>query len=93
MGLVAAGLVAALVLLRYFRQLHLTDRLNVVLLILAATILLRMTFFAFLDATWWMNGWDRYLVPVMPLASGLFILLIYRATIIWRRRNALPATS
>lgn len=92
-ALVAAGFVATLVLLRYFRQLHLTDRLNVVLLVLTATILIRMTFFAFLDATWWMTGWDRYLVPVMPLASCFFVLLIYRATIIWRHRTTLPATS
>ena len=92
-GLVAASGIAALVLLRYFRELHLTDRLNIVLLVLAATILLRMTFFAFLDATWWMTGWDRYLFPVMPLASCFCVLLIYRGIAIWRDRHAVPVNS
>ena len=92
-SLVAGGFVAVLVLLRYFRQVRLTDRLNAVLLLLAATIFLRVTFFAFLDATWWMAGYDRYLVPVMPLTSCFFILLIYRAIALWRSRNALPAIS
>jgi hypothetical protein len=92
-ALVAAGLLAALLLLRYFRQLRLTDRLNAVLVILAATIFLRVTFFAFLDATWWMAGYDRYLIPVMPLTSCFFILLIYRAIALWRSRNALETIS
>ena len=86
-GLVVAGLAAALILLPYFRQLRLTEPLNAVLLFLAAVILLRVTFFAFLDATWWMAGYDRYLVPVMPLTSCFFILLIYRAIAVWRNRN------
>jgi hypothetical protein len=87
-ALVVAGSAAALLLLRYFRQLHLADRLNAVLVILGATIFVRITFFAFLDATWWMAGYDRYLVPVMPLASCFFILLIYRAVTIWRSSHA-----
>src|SRR5688572_9212357 len=69
-GLGVAGLMAALILLPYFRQLRLTERQNAVLLVLGATIVLRITFFAFLDATWWMSGYDRYLVPVMPLKIG-----------------------
>jgi hypothetical protein len=86
-GLVVAGLAATLVLLPYLRQLRFTEPLNAVLLLLAATIFLRVTFFAFLDATWWMAGYDRYLVPVMPLTSCFLILLIYRAIAIWRNRN------
>jgi hypothetical protein len=31
-----------------------------------------------------MAGYDRYLVPVMPLTSCFFILLIYRAIAVWR---------
>lgn len=92
-GLVVAGLASALILLPYFRQLRLTDPLNAVLLLLAATIILRVTFFAFLDATWWMAGYDRYLVPVMPLTSCFFVLLIYRAIAIWRsRRNGFSSS-
>jgi hypothetical protein len=89
--LVAAGLVAALILLRYFRQLGLTQPLTAVLLLLAVTIVLRVTFFAFLEATWWMTGYDRYLVPVMPLTSCFFILLIYRAAAIWPSRGSVPS--
>jgi hypothetical protein len=93
-GVVVAGLMAALILLPYFRQLRLTEPLNAALLLLAATILLRVTFFAFLDATWWMAGYDRYLVPVMPLTSCFFVLLIYRAIAVWRRGSSLsPASS
>ena len=90
-GLAVAGLMAALILLPHFRQLRLTDPLNAVLLLFAATILLRVTFFAFLDATWWMAGYDRYLIPVMPLTSCFFVLLIYRAIAIWRSRDGVPS--
>jgi hypothetical protein len=86
-GLAVGGLASALILLPYLRQLRLTEPLNAILLFLAATIFLRVTFFAFLDATWWMAGYDRYLVPVMPLTSCFFILLIYRAVAVWRNRN------
>lgn len=87
-GLVIAGFVATLIVMRYFRHLRLTEPLNAVLIILTATIFLRVTFFAFLDATWWMSGYDRYLVPVMPLTSCFFILLIYRAIALWWSRNS-----
>ena len=90
-ALCVAGLAAALVLLPNFRHLRLTVPLNAILLLLAATIVLRVTFFAFLDATWWMAGYDRYLVPVMPLTSCFFILLIYRAIAVWRRSSGFPA--
>jgi hypothetical protein len=87
-GLVVAGLMAALILLPSFRQLRLTEPINAALLVLAGAIVLRVTFFAFLDATWWMAGYDRYLVPVMPLTSCFFVLLIYRAIAVWRRSGS-----
>lgn len=89
--LCVAGLAAALVLLPNFRQLRLSEPLNAVLLVLAAAIMLRVAFFAFLDATWWMAGYDRYLIPVMPLTSCFFTLLIYRALAVWRRPSGLPS--
>lgn len=92
-GLVVAGLMAALILLPYFRQLRLIEPINAALLLLAATIVLRVAFFAFLDATWWMAGYDRYLVPVMPLTSCFFVLLIYRAIAVWRRSGSLSLVS
>lgn len=90
-GLVVAGLMAALILLPHFRQLRLSEPQNAVLLLLAAAIFVRVTFFAFLDATWWMAGYDRYLIPVMPITSCFFVLLIHRAIAIWRRRDGLPS--
>ncbi len=63
-----------------------SDSLNTVLVLLAATIVLRVTFFAFLDATWWMGEYERYLFPVMPLTSCFLILLIYQAFATWRSR-------
>jgi hypothetical protein len=92
-ALVVAGVAATLILLLHFRQLRLTEPVNALLLLLAATIFFRMTFFAFLDATWWMAGYDRYLVPVMPLTSCFFILLIYRALAVWRNRHGLSSTA
>jgi hypothetical protein len=83
-ALCVAGLAAALILLANFRQLALSEPLNAALFVLAATIILRVAFFAFLDATWWMAGYDRYLIPVMPLTSCFFVLLIYRAIAAWR---------
>lgn len=82
--LCVTALAAALILLPNFSQLHLCEPLNAALLVLAATIILRVTFFAFLDATWWMAGYDRYLVPAMPLTSCFLVLLIYRAIAVWR---------
>ena len=78
-ALALAGLAAILILTRHFRRLTLSDPLNAALILLAATICLRVTFFAFLDATWWMAEYERYLFPVMPLTSCFLILLIYQA--------------
>jgi hypothetical protein len=85
-ALALAALAAALILARYFRRLRMSDSLNTVLVLLAATIVLRVTFFAFLDATWWMGEYERYLFPVMPLTSCFLILLIYQALATWRSR-------
>ena len=56
---------------------------------LGTTIAARLLFFAFLDATWWMAGYERYLVPVMPLTSCFFVLLIYKPIALCRGRSAL----
>ena len=87
-----AGCAGLLILARDWRQLRLRDSLNPVLLLLAAAILLRVTLFSYLEATWWRTGYERYLFPVMPLASCFFILLIYEAFLVCRgRRSALGA--
>jgi hypothetical protein len=83
-ALALAALAAALILARYFRRLRMSDSLNTVLVLLAVTIVSRVTFFAFLDATWWMGEYERYLFPVMPLTSCFLILLIYQAFATWR---------
>jgi hypothetical protein len=85
-ALALGGLVAVLVIARYFRQFRISESLNAVLILLAVTIALRVTLFAFLDATWWTGDYERYIFPVMPLTSCFLILLIYQAIAIWRRR-------
>jgi hypothetical protein len=86
-----AGFAAAITIIWRFRQRRASDSLNAALILLGATIFLRVLLFTFLDATWWIGGYERYLFPVMPLANCFFILLIYEAIAIWRKR-AIPET-
>ena len=84
-GLSVAGCAAALMIAWRFRQLRANDPLIATLILLAATILLRVLFFTFLDATWWVGGYERYLFPVAPLYSCFLILLIYQSLALRRR--------
>jgi hypothetical protein len=87
--LALGALLAALVMARFFRKLRLDDRVTVALILIGATILVRVIFFAFFDATWWTDDYERYLFPVMPLTSCFFILLIHKAIALWRSRSSL----
>lgn len=84
-GLSVAGIAAALMIAWRVRQLRMGDSINAVLILLGTAILLRGLLFTFLDATWWVGGYDRYLFPVLPLYSCFLILLIYQAIALWRR--------
>jgi len=84
-ALSVAGLGAVLLLAWRCRQLRLSDSLNAVLILLATAILLRVILFTFLDATWWIGDYERYLFPVMPLFSCFLLVLIYQAVAVWRR--------
>ncbi|MEN3368985.1 MAG: hypothetical protein V7609_1128 [Verrucomicrobiota bacterium] len=83
------GLAALLIVVWHLRRPPRSGPLNAVLVLLAASILLRVILFSYLDATWWIGGYERYLFPVMPLYSCFLILLIYHAIAVWRER--LPA--
>lgn len=85
-GLAWAGLAAFIGLLVFWRRWRLADPLITILLLLGTTIAVRVLFFSFLQATWWMSGYDRYLFPVMPLSSCFFGLLVYQAIQLWRKR-------
>lgn len=85
MGLAIAGFFAFIPIAWRFRQLRASDPLNATLVLLGAAIFLRVFFFTFLDATWWIGGYDRYLFPVLPLTSCFLILLIYQALALQRR--------
>jgi hypothetical protein len=85
-GLSLIGLAALLIVVWHSRQVPRNGSLNIVLVLLAASILLRVTLFSYLDAVWWIGGYDRYLFPVMPLYSCFLILLIYQAIAVWRQR-------
>lgn len=86
-----AGLGAVLLLAWRFRQSRISDSINAALILLAAAILLRVALFTFLDATWWIGGYERYLFPVMPLYSSFLIVLIYRAMALWRGTEITPS--
>jgi hypothetical protein len=88
-ALAGAGAAAFIFLLVFWRRWRLADPLVTILFLLGTTIAVRLVFFSFLQATWWMSGYDRYLFPVMPLSSCFFGLLIYEAIRLWRRRGAL----
>ncbi len=92
-GLAWAGLAAFLLLLGLVRRWHVGDPLITVLVFLGATIATRLVFFSFLDATWWMAGYERYLFPVMPLSTGFFVLLIFQAFTVWRKPSSSVAAS
>ncbi|HSP46128.1 MAG TPA: hypothetical protein VLO30_09060 [Chthoniobacterales bacterium] len=84
-GLGWAGLAAFLLLIWFHRRWRGSDPLIATLLLLGAAIITRVVFFSFLDATWWMGGYERYVFPVMPLSTCFFILLINEAWIVCRR--------
>ena len=87
-ALALSAVIAAVVMAIFFRRFRLADPINAALVLIGATILVRVIFFAFLDATWWTDDYERYLFPVMPLTSCFFILLIYQAIAVWRSRNS-----
>jgi len=84
-ALSVAGLAAIIVMLLKPRQLRLDNSRNAALVLLGFAIFLRVLFFSFLDATWWEGGWERYLLPVMPLYSCFAILLVYQAFSLWQK--------
>jgi hypothetical protein len=89
-GLAWAGLAAFLALLALFRRWRVTEPRISILLLLAATIVTRLVFFSFLQSTWWMAGYERYVFPIMPLSAAFLVLLIYEAIAAWRKRSAVP---
>jgi hypothetical protein len=84
-GLSVAGFVAALLIAWRFRELRTSSSLSATIILLGTTIFLRVLLFTFLDATWWVGGYERYLFPVLPLYSCFLIVLIYPSFALWRR--------
>jgi hypothetical protein len=90
LALSAAGLTAALILCWRFRRLQISDPINGVLILLGAAILLRVLLFTYLDATWWIGGYERYLFPIAPIYSCFLIVLLYQSFVISSRTVAKP---
>jgi hypothetical protein len=90
-GMSMIGCAALLIVVWHWRRIPLGGILNSVLVLLAASILLRVTLFSYLDATWWIGGYERYLFPVMPLYSCFLVLLIYQALVVSRNRPSSPS--
>ncbi|MDP9099118.1 MAG: hypothetical protein M3N48_09020 [Verrucomicrobiota bacterium] len=84
-GLSIAGLAAGLTICWRFRQFRANGPLSAALILLGAAIFMRVLLFTFLDATWWIGGYERYLFPVLPLYSCFLILLIRQAIVLPRR--------
>jgi hypothetical protein len=84
-GLSIAGLAAGLTIAWRVRQLRAADPLNAALILLGAAIVMRVLLFTFLDATWWIGGYERYLFPALPLYSCFLILLVHQAVVLRRR--------
>jgi hypothetical protein len=91
-GLAWGGLAAFLLLIWFHRGWRTADPVITTLVLLGATITTRVVFFSFLQATWWMGGYERYVFPVMPLTTCFFILLIYEAWFVCRLCSAESAT-
>ena len=90
-ALTVAGILAILTIPWRFRWLEASNRVNAALILLGTAISLRVLLFTYLDATWWVGGYDRYLFPVAPLYSCFLIVLIYQAVAL-RRQTQVPAT-
>jgi hypothetical protein len=86
----AAGAFIGPIAAAFSRELTLAEPLNAALVFIGTTILIRFFFFSFFDATYWADDYERYLFPVMPLTSGFFTLVIWRAIRVWRTRHRLP---
>ncbi|MEY2507257.1 MAG: hypothetical protein QOH01_1586 [Verrucomicrobiota bacterium] len=84
-GMSIAGCAALLIIIWNWRRLRFSRALNAALVLVAASVLLRVTLFSYLDATWWIGGYERYLFPVMPPYSCFLVLLIYQAVFVTRR--------
>jgi hypothetical protein len=84
-GLSIAGLASGLTIAWRVRQLRAADPLNAALILLGAAIVMRVLLFTFLDATWWIGGYERYLFPALPLYSCFLILLVHQAVVLRRR--------
>jgi len=84
-GLSVAGFAALSMIGWCFRQVRASDPINATLILLGTAILLRVLLFTFLDATWWVGGYERYLFPVLPIYSCFLILLIYQSVALWRQ--------
>jgi hypothetical protein len=86
-ALACAALAALVCLLCFFRRWRLGDPLITALVLLGTAIIVRVCFFGFLQGTWWLGGFERYVFPVMPLSAGFLVLLIYAAFAVGRKRG------
>jgi hypothetical protein len=91
-GLAWAALAAFLALLVFIRRWRVSEPRIIALLLLGSAIVTRLFFFSFLDATWWMAGYERYLFPIMPLSACFFVLLFYEAMAVLRKPSSVAAS-
>jgi hypothetical protein len=87
--LTAAAVVSVLVIAVNRRLVSFREPILAALLLVFAAIALRVALFTVIDATSWPVAFDRFLFPVMPLASALLVALTWRgASLIRESRRA-----
>jgi hypothetical protein len=87
---IAAGALVALVLAVVYGRSRLAEVLPGATLLIGSAVLLRFFFFAFFDATYWTDDYERYLFPIMPLSSAFLILVMTQSIRIWRDGRTRP---
>ena len=93
MILAAGGLASVVMLVARHRQVDLRDPVLAALLVIFAAVASRIVLFTVLDATSWPVAFDRFLYPVMPLATALLLGLIWKALAALRSTPALKAST
>ena len=77
--LAAGGAVSIVVIAVDWKEVSVRDAGYAALLIIFAAAASRVAFFTVIDATSWPVAFDRFLFPVMPLATALLVGVIWKA--------------
>jgi hypothetical protein len=88
-GLTFISVVAVIILLACHRLLRLSAPVYAILGLMFVVVALRVALFTFIRASVWNGSVPRYLFPVMPLYTGMLLIVVYQAirTLLARRTS------